>query len=337
MTDHLPHPGTTGGSASPPPRDFFLGPKALVLLACTVIALVSILVLLSGTAFPAGTTTLSSLACGEKTVRYINANLVSPGTNATLVSVRENRSMYQLTISYASAKTTLYTTKDCSLLFTNAIDMNAPASSSSSQQEANKSARPAVDLYVMSYCPYGTQAETAAKPVVELLGADADFRVRYITTVTGTTPDSVQSLHGAPEVQEDLRQVCINQLYPDRFWNYLQFFNEQCYPVAGNSAALASCRGHVTAALGMDDTAIAACAAGNDTVSILAADEAAAAAAGTQGSPTLIINGVTYTGARTPEAYKEAICNSFTTPPAACGTVLASDDSGTRTAAGGCG
>ncbi|MDO9036475.1 MAG: DsbA family protein [Methanoregula sp.] len=335
LTALAPGETGTGGSASPPPRAFFLGTKALAILACTVIVLVAFLVAVSGMAPPAGTTALSSLACGEKTLQYINANLVSPGTTATLAGVRENRSVYMVTISYSSQKTTVYATKDCNLLFTNAIDMSAPVSPASSQQEVNKSARPVVDLYAMSYCPYGTQTETAMKPVVDLLGTDADFRVRYITSVTGTTPASVQSLHGAAEVQEDLRQVCINQLYPKQFWNYLQHFDDQCYPVAGNSAALAACVRNVTATLGMDSPSIAACAAGNETVSILAADETAAVAAGAYGSPTIIINGVTYSGARNPEAYKEAICNSFTTPPAACSTALASA-SNTNPAAGSC-
>ncbi len=171
------------------------------------------------------------------------------------------------------------------------------------------------------------------KPVVDLLGSDADFHVRYITSVTGSTPASVQSLHGPAEAQEDLRQVCINQQYPTKYWTYLQGFDEQCYPSAANRTALAACRQNLTAALGIPDGAITSCAAGNSTAGILAADEASADAAGAQGSPTLVINGVTYNGARTPEAYKEAICNSFTTPPAACNTTLASEGG---TSAGGC-
>jgi hypothetical protein len=53
-----------------------------------------------------------------------------------------------------------------------------------------------------------------------------------------------------------------------------------------------------------------------------------------QSSPTLIINGQVYTGARTPEAYKEAVCSHFDTPPAECGTTLSSQ---AATSSGGCG
>ena len=305
----------------------------LAVLAFVAGVLVTLLVATSGMFSPAGTTALSPQVCGEKTVQYINTNQITPGNSATLVAVREYHGIYAVDITYSSENVTVYTSRDCSLLFADAINMSTPKAGTSTQAAANKSARPEVDLYVMAFCPYGTQAETAMKPVVDLLGSDAEFHVRYITSVRGSTPASVQSLHGPAEAQEDLRQVCINKQYKRQYWDYLQLFDQQCYSVAGSSAALAACRQNVTASLGMDDGAITSCAAGNTTVSTLAADEAAADTAGAQGSPTLVINGVTYNGARTPEAYKEAVCNSFTIPPASCNTTLASEGG---TATGGC-
>ena len=59
----------------------------------------------------------------------------------------------------------------------------------------------------MSFCPYGTQAETAMLPVVNLLGAKATITVQYIANVSGTTAASVVSLHGPSEAMEDLRQT----------------------------------------------------------------------------------------------------------------------------------
>ena len=72
-----------------------------------------------------------------------------------------------------------------------------------------KSARPSVELFVMSFCPYGVQAENAMGPVVDLLGSKADIKIRFIATVNGATPDTVRSLHGLSEAKEDLRQLCI--------------------------------------------------------------------------------------------------------------------------------
>ena len=68
-------------------------------------------------------------------------------------------------------------------------------------------------------------------PVIGLLGTKADFTVRYIATVNGTTLDSVKSLHGLAEAKEDLRQLCLAKYYPEKVWPYLTDFNAQCYPV----------------------------------------------------------------------------------------------------------
>jgi hypothetical protein len=281
-------------------------------------------------------TAVAPAACGEKALTYVNSNLVQAGTSATLVSTTETSGMYELKILYQSQEGTLYASKDCKLLFTSAVDMAAASLPQTPQptQIPAKSARPAVDLYVMAFCPYGTQAENVMSPVVDLLRAKADIRVRYITTIAGTTADSVDSLHGPSEAKEDLRQICINSLYPDKFWNYLDSFDANCYPTWQDPASLEACRKNTTAALGMDSAKIDACATGAAGLGLLSTDEAAANAAGAYASPTLIINGVKYTGARNPEAFKQAICNSFETAPAECSTVLSSTSAA---ASGGCG
>jgi hypothetical protein len=178
-------------------------------------------------------------SCGEKVIIYANENLVQPGTSVSLQSVSENRGIYEIRGNYQSQNVTLYATKDCTMLFTNSLDMNNPGSACGTAQGPQptpsppgspvKSPRPSVDLYVMAFCPYGTQAESAMKPVVNLLGSKADIRLLYIATVQGSTVDSVQSLHGLPEAQEDLRQLCIQKNYPQKFWDYLESFNTRCY------------------------------------------------------------------------------------------------------------
>jgi hypothetical protein len=276
--------------------------------------------------------------CGQKTITYVNNNLVQQGTSATLVSVTENKGLYELKIQYQSQDGTLYTTKDCTLLFTSALNMTAGSGVQQAQKTTQapvKSARPAADLYVMSFCPYGTQAETVMSPVVDLLKSKADIRIRFITTISGTTVDSVDSLHGPAEANEDLQQICINKYYPDKFWSYLNTFNEQCYPSWQTATALASCRKNTTAALSIDSAKIDTCAQGAEGLALLRADETASANDRATASPMLFINGVQYSGARTPEAFKQAICNSFDTAPAECSTVLSSTTASGTT--GGCG
>jgi len=307
-----------------------------------IIGIVIILVALLGSGMmqTGQGTVVPPAACGEKAVAYINNNLVQSGTNITLVSIAESRGLYELKARYQSETITLYTTKDCTLLFTNTVNMTTATGSQQVAQETQaapspvKSLRPVVDMYVMAFCPYGTQAETVMSPVVDLLRTKADIRIRYITTITGSTAESVDSLHGMPEAKEDLQQVCINRYYPEKFWAYLDTFNRECYPSWQNATALASCRKNTAAALSIDSAKIDTCAQGAEGLALLKADETASAKDGATASPMLFINGVKYSGARTPDAFKQAICNSFDSVPAECSTALSSTST---SASGGCG
>ncbi len=271
--------------------------------------------------------------CGERTLSYVNGNLVEAGTAATLVSANETHGMYQVTVDYQGEVIPLFVTRDCDLLFMAGRDMNIAIGTPAPTPTPTpvKTDRPGVELYVMSFCPYGIQAETAMKPVSDLLGSRADIRVLYLTRVGGTTVASVESLHGPVEVQEDFRQACIEKHYPDRFWDYLSGFNAACSSLSGNATATAGCSARVSSSLGMDNTGIDGCVTGPEGLDLISSDEASAVKAGAASSPTLLINGVEYGGARTPEAYKQAICGSFTTTPAECQTVLSTQ----QAAAGG--
>jgi glutaredoxin len=316
----------------------FLGKGMIALIVGIVIILVAILAV--GVIQAGQGTVVPPVVCGPKAVAYINQNLAQGGV-ATLISINESKGLYQLKIDYQSQAMTMYATKDCTLLFTDVVNMAAGPAGQATQQATPqattapvKSARPTVDLYVMSFCPYGTQAETAMGPVVDLLTSKADIRIRYITTISGTTVDSVNSLHGPAEAKEDLRQICINKYYPGQTWSYIKTFNEQCYPSWQNATALASCQKNTLAALSLDSAKIDTCSQGTEGLDLLTADEAAAGKDGATASPMLFINGVLYSGARTPDAYKQAICNSFDTAPAECSTVLSSTSSSGTT--GGC-
>jgi predicted DsbA family dithiol-disulfide isomerase len=324
--------------ASPSQKNGALFGKStmVAIIGIVVILIVFLVIMLS----PSGNSASVPIQpCAEKVIGYANENLVQPGTSVTFKSVAESRGMYEIHGTYQSQDVTIYTTKDCTMLFTSGINMSASGNTAPQKPTPAptpvKTARPSVDLYVMAFCPYGTQAESAMKPVVSLLGSKADIQVRYITTVGGSTVDSVQSLHGSSEAQEDLRQICIQKKYPEKFWDYIDAFNARCYPVSQNLTSLNACWRNTTASLGIDTSAIETCATGSDGLGMLKTDETNANQNGATASPTLLINGVKYSGARTPEAYKQAICNSFDTAPAECGTTLTSTQ--TAASAGGCG
>lgn len=273
--------------------------------------------------------------CADNTIKYVNTNLVQPGSEVTFVSVSETKGPYEIKAKYNSREIPIYTTRDCTLLFTSAMNMNAAQATPAPTKAPVKSVRLSVDRFVMAVCPYGTQAETVIRPVYDLLGAKADFHIRYITSVQGSTIDTVSSLHGNAEAKEDLNQLCIIKSQPGKFWEYIRLFNEQCYPKWQDSTAFETCRKNVTATLGIDSAALASCTAGADGIALLKKDETDSNTYDATASPTLIINGVEYSGARNPEAFKQAICNSFETAPAECSTTLSTASA--SAASGGCG
>ena len=82
-----------------------------------------------------------------------------------------------------------------------------------------------VELFVMSYCPYGVQAEKQLIPIVKAFGDKIDFRLQFIAEEkeASSTQDITPfvSLHGYPEVAENIRQLLIAKEYPDRYLDYI--------------------------------------------------------------------------------------------------------------------
>lgn len=85
--------------------------------------------------------------------------------------------------------------------------------------------KPTVELFVMSYCPYGVQTEAQLIPIVKAFGDKIDFKLQFIAEEkeASSTHDITPfvSLHGYPEVAENIRQLLIAQEYPDRYLDYV--------------------------------------------------------------------------------------------------------------------
>ena len=85
--------------------------------------------------------------------------------------------------------------------------------------------KPTVELFVMSYCPYGVQAEEKLILIVKEFDDQIDFRLQFIaqekqeSSAQDITPFT--SLHGYPEVAENIRQLLIAKEYPDRYLDYI--------------------------------------------------------------------------------------------------------------------
>jgi len=277
----------------------------------------------------------------NKTVDFLNENLVAPNTSVTLDSVSETSGLLNVTVTYQGRQIPVYVTNDGKLLILSSpIDMTQPIpkankTQQTQQTETPKTDKPTAQLFVMAFCPYGIQAEQAMKPVVDLLGSKADIQVHFIASVGGTTPDSVSSLHGAVEAQEDLRQVCIMKYYDQKaYWNYMMTIDSTCSGQRGNTTAYDACWKDAATKVGIDVSKISTCSQGTEGVNLLKADESLTSSLGVSGSPTLIINGATFNGGRTPDSYKEAICTAFNTAPSECSQQL---NSTATAASGNCG
>lgn len=189
------------------------------------------------------------------------------------------------------------------------------------QQEATpppQTDKPKVELFVMSYCPYGLQMEKAYLPAFELLKKRADMDIKFVS----------YAMHGKKELDENTRQYCIQKDQNTKFVKYLTCFTGKddyagCLKEAGvNESQVNSC---MTKA----DSQFKITANFDDQASWLSGQfplyqvhAAENEKYGVQGSPTLVINGVQVDVSRSPEAVKQAICASFNKAPSECSTAL---------------
>lgn len=106
-----------------------------------------------------------------------------------------------------------------------------------------------LDMFVMSHCPYGAQAMIAANDVAQHFGKDLTLNVHFIGSVQG---DTLSSMHGQAEVDEDLREICAATKYPkdNQFTKYLACRSKDLRNADWQACAKSS---------GMDDKVIAKC------------------------------------------------------------------------------
>ncbi|MGM0595625.1 MAG: hypothetical protein ACQES9_01165 [Myxococcota bacterium] len=75
-----------------------------------------------------------------------------------------------------------------------------------------------LDVFVMSQCPYGVKGLDAMKEVLQNT-KDIDFHINYIAQKQG---NGFKALHGQPEVDENIRQLCAIKNYP-KDYKYMDY------------------------------------------------------------------------------------------------------------------
>jgi hypothetical protein len=177
-----------------------------------------------------------------------------------------------------------------------------------------KRAKPDVDVFVMSHCPYGTQMEKGLLPVWEAIGDKVNMNIRFVD----------YAMHGKKEVDEQLKQYCIQTMDKAKFKKYLE-----CFLKEGKTDD--TC---VNAA-GIDKEKLTACIKKTDkefkVTEKLEKKEGwkgrfppfpihaeKAQKYGVRGSPTLVINDVVVKAGRSPKAILDAVCRGFKDKPKEC-------------------
>lgn len=261
----------------------------------------------------------------EKTVKFINENLLQGKGTANLEEVEESNGMYKIKLDIGGQAMESYISSDGNLLFPQAIDLTKKPEQQQPKTQAvatnlKKSDNPNVELFVMSYCPYGTQMEKGILPVVKELGDKIDFEVKFVN----------YAMHGEKEIAENTRQYCIQRDFNDKFLDYLGKFLES----GDEKEALAS--------VGLSESDISQCVSETDKkfdITKNLEDKSSWASGrfpkfmihdaenqkyGVRGSPTLVINGQQAQSGRDAQSLINTLCGAFTDKPEECNTDMTS-------------
>jgi protein-disulfide isomerase len=237
---------------------------------------------------------------GETLVEFLNENAPS---EVKLDSVEEESGLYKVNVEYEGEVMPLYSTLDGKYFVQGLVPIASEPSASNSDvpQEIVKSDKPKVELFVMTHCPYGTQAEKGFLPTMIALGDKIDASIKFVHYF----------LHD-PEETETPVQICIREEQGDKFNTYLKEFLIE----GDTDAALKKAS--------IDKIKLDACIE-SKYEDLYAVDSALSEGYDVKGSPTLVVNGEIASSGRSADAYLKTICSAFNEAPEECELVLDSE------------
>lgn len=263
-----------------------------------------------------------------KTLTYINTQLLTGSENkATIDGVTEESGLYKLSLTVGGKKYDSYASKDGSKFFVEAMNMdNMPATSTEQaaaevQTVNTKQAKPIVEVFVMSHCPYGTQIEKGIIPVMKTLGNKADIKIKFCD----------YAMHGEKELDEQMSQYCINKEEPTKYLAYLECFlgnsdSAACVKQASvNQSKLKTCVAATEKQYKIKKNFADKSTWVNGTYPKFDIYQADVTKYGVSGSPTLVINGEKISSARDSSSLLKTICSGFETQPGECQAQLSSE------------
>jgi len=252
---------------------------------------------------------------------YVNTNMLPAEVNFAVTDVNEgDNGIFELgyTITQEGEvveQGVIYSTEN-KIILGAVVDLEEdltvpePTDGEFSKQEVSQA-----ELYIWGYCPAGastldTYAEAAA----------------YLKDVADVKVVLFHDGHGAFETQQNKIQAAIQQLEPEKYWDYARDFYEDVYPVCSVEGTVECDLEESTKLMekvGIDADAVMALVE-SDGDALFATDRAKATALGISSSPSLVVNGVSFGSSfdRTAEGIKTLICNGFLEAPEICQDVL---------------
>lgn len=268
----------------------------------------------------------------EVATDFIKNNLVAPGTEFEVKSISEENGLYKLVLNVQGQEFTSFMTKDMTKFFPSSADMEPEVAgeedqAAEQQQDIPQQENPEVMLFTQSFCPYGNQAEDLIKPVVDLLGNEVEIEPHYVLydNYQGGGPEycideesQYCSMHGIDELNQDIRELCVYENQNDKYWDFVSQVNQDC-----TVDDVESCWQDAAAESGVSINTVESCFNEN-ALAYSKSESELNNEFDVSASPTLLINGVKYSGNRSPEDFKNAICSGFEQQPEACNETLES-------------
>jgi len=264
----------------------------------------------------------------KEAVDYINNNKLA-NTPASLVSVSEASGLVKVTIKIGTNSFDSYVTKDGKLLFPQAFEMAPKKADVVANQDAGskkpsvqdaasvtKVDKPMLEAYVVARCPFGLQMQRAMAEAVKEQPALAQYiKAIYMGSVS-SDGKNITAMHGAAEATENLRQICIREEQPTKYWDYVS-----CQMKAAGTEV--SCE----KPSGVDSAKLSACMSDpSKGVAYAKKDFDLNTKYGITGSPTLILNEAQISesgfGGRSADGVRAMVCAAFKTQPSFCSTKL---------------
>ncbi len=339
-----------------------------LIVGAVLVAVFLVGIYFTGNQFLGSRSEMSEGEIRERLSAYIEQTLPDTPASVNSVEKMKGEGVFKIELDIGGQNFTSYTTLDGRFLFPSAIDLDdfLTAVEESEQDtesgevlgELPQTERPDVKLFVMSYCPYGLQAQKAFLPAWELLKENTEMGIYFVDYI----------MHEKKEVDENLTQYCIQKEQRDKIISYLDCFvqageGELCLAQVGvDLAALDACRQNTDQEFGVTESYENEDQWLNGRYPRFLVHSDLNEQFGVKGSPTLVINGTEVVSnadqcpadgncfvdpnfVRTPESFKNVVCGAFVEAPEECEQELSDEaptpsfggGSTTEAIAGGCG